>query len=122
MGSDNYSTPRWIMKMFEDWFDPCPLNPMPEVDGLTIDWASKTYVNPPYSNPLPWIEKAIKENKKGHTIALLLKLDCTTNYYKLLVSNGAHIIHICERVKFNGRSPPFCNMLCILEGKEQLGK
>jgi len=58
--SDNYKTPDYLLKVFAGWFDPCPLNPNPKVNGLDLKWKNKTYVNPPYSNPLPWIEKAIQ--------------------------------------------------------------
>lgn len=117
--SDSYSTPKWLMALFEDWFDPCPLNLNPEIDGLNIDWKHKTYVNPPYSKPLDWVEKAIEEQKKGKTIALLLKLDCSTKWYRKLVDADAHIIFINERVKFNGQAPPFPNMIAILEATTQ---
>jgi hypothetical protein len=114
--SDNYSTPKWLMLLFEDWFDPCPLNTNPTVNGLQIDWKEKNYVNPPYSSPLEWVLKAIEEQKKGNTTALLLKLDCSTKWYRELVNANAHIIFINERVKFNGKAPPFPNMIAILEG------
>ena len=29
--SDNRATPEWIMDLFKDWFDPCPLNPNPTI-------------------------------------------------------------------------------------------
>lgn len=114
--SDNYATPTWIMEMFKDWYDPCPLNANPNIDGLLISWKDKTYVNPPYSSPLFWVLKAIEENEEGKTIALLLKLDCSTRWYRELMSAGAHIMFIGERVKFNGKAPPFCNALFILKG------
>ena len=113
--SDNYKTPQWIMDMFEDWFDPCPLNPNPTIDGLNIEWKDKTYVNPPYSNPLPWVLKAIDENKQGKKIALLLKLDCSTKWFMALQNANAHFLFINERVKFNGNVPPWCNVLVLLE-------
>lgn len=116
--SDNYNTPSWIMTMFKDWFDPCPFNPNWEIDGLAIPWHTKTYVNPPYSDPLPWVRKAILENQQGKTIALLIKLDCTTTYWRELASAGGHFMHVMERVKFNGKSPPFCNVIVLLEGTQ----
>jgi len=119
MSNDNYATPNWIKSLFNDYLDPCPLNPTPEIDGLSIEWKDKTYVNPPYSNPLPWVLKAIEENKKGKTIVLLLKLDCSTRWYKELMNADAHILFINERVKFNGKAPPFCNMVAVLS-KENL--
>lgn len=116
--NDQYATPDWIKNIFSEWYDPCPLNPTPIQDGLKFDWTNNSFVNPPYSDPLPWVEKAIEENKKGIKVVMLLKFDCTTKWYKLLVSHGAHFMHITERVKFNGKTPPFCNMLVILEGKK----
>ena len=89
MSSDDYNTPNWIKVMFEDWFDPCKLSNgnLREFDGLG-DWKDKTFVNPPYSDPLPWVLKAVEENKKGKTIALLLKLDCSTKWFKTLIEGG----------------------------------
>lgn len=114
--SDNYATPFWIRLLFENWFDPCPLNDDPEEDGLRRDWPDKTYVNPPYSNPLPWVEKSIEENKKGKSIVLLLlKFDCTTEWYARLKSANAHVLLPTERVKFNGETPPWSSALFILE-------
>ena len=113
--SDSYATPSWLMELFADWYDPCPLNYSPEVDGLNLEWKDRTYVNPPYSNPLPWVKKAIEQNKQGKKIALLLKLDCSTQWFRLLQEANAHILFINERIKFNNRSPPFCNALFILE-------
>ena len=115
MVNDNYKTPEWLMFLFKDFYDPCPLNPNPEIDGLKIEWKGKTYVNPPYSNPLPWVEKAIEENKKGKYIILLLKLDCSTKWFRLLIEAGAHILFVNERIKFNGKAAPFPNTLFILK-------
>lgn len=112
---DNYKTPKWIFDLFEGYFDPCPLDPSPLVDGLDLEWGAKNFVNPPYSNPLIWVKKAIKENKKGKKIILLLKLDCSTQWFRLLMNANAHILFINERVKFNGHAPPFCNALFILD-------
>jgi len=120
--SDNYKTPKWLMDLFSNWYDPCPLNNNPQIDGLRVNWINKTYVNPPYSNPLKWVEKAIEEHKKGKTIALLLKLDCSTRWFRALVDNGAHIMFINERVKFNDKAPPFPNALFILSQNKPFAK
>ena len=115
--SDICETPRWLMNMFEDFFDPCPINP--NFDGLLIDWQDKTFVNPPYSKPLQWVEKAIIEHKKGKYIVLLLRMDCSVRYFRLLMEAGARILFINCRVKFHSKIgsglPPFSNALFILE-------
>ncbi len=91
---DNYATDPRIMQLFEDWFDPCPLNTniLRDFDGLGSDWEDRSFVNPPYSKPLKWIKKAIYENKKGKTIVLLLKMDSSTEWFKLLKEAGALFI------------------------------
>ena len=123
--SDNRATPKWLKDVFEDWFDPCPLNTNPEIDGLKLEWGNKTFVNPPYSNPTPWIFKAIEESKKGKIIALLIRCDMTTKYGKALIENNAHIFFCGERLHFvtpEGKSyaSPFPSILVIINGlKEQ---
>ena len=115
---DNYATPKWLKEVFEDWFDPCSLSTgdLRQFDGLGSGWKDKTYVNPPYSNPLPWIEKAIEENKKGKTIALLLKVDTSTKWYAKLIEARAHIFWINGRLRFANNSPAnFPSMLVILQ-------
>lgn len=116
MTQDNYATPEWILKIFECWFDPCPLNDNPQIDGLIIEWQNKTYVNPPYSNPLKWVEKAIEENKKGKMIALLLRVDTSTKWFAKLVEAKANILWFSGRLKFANNTPAnFPSMLVILK-------
>ena len=117
--NDNHKTPSWILKIFEDWFDPCPLNPEPDFDGLEVDWKEKTFVNPPYSNPMPWVEKAIKENQESYcTVIMLLKMDSSTKWFAKLVEAKAEFLWFSRRLKFNdGKgSPDFASMLVILKG------
>lgn len=113
--SDQFPTDAWLYAVFDNWFDPCPLNSNPEIDGLTVDWADKTYCNPPYSDPLPWVLKGIEEHKKGKTIVFLLKFDSTTKVYRALLDAGAHIIHIGERLHHGHQyASPFPSMLAVL--------
>lgn len=121
-GNDQYATPSWIKEgLFAGWFDPCPLNvkwwaeEKQLSDGLAKEWQNKTFVNPPYSKPAPWIDKAIAENKKGKTIALLVKHDSSTIWWAKLHEAGAHFLPIMGRLHFNGSSPaPFPSILVIL--------
>jgi len=119
LSSDTYPTDAWLMEIFEDWFDPCPLNPDWTVDGLELDWPHKTFVNPPYSKPGPWVEKAIRENAKGATIALLLKHDVSTKYYALLHAAGANILLVNQRLQFGtGKGAAFPSYLAILHNPD----
>ncbi len=94
---DSYGTPDWLMNVFSDWFDPCPIGGK---EGLEKDWKDKTYVNPPYSNPLPWVEKAIKESNDGKTIVMLLKVDTSTRWFAKIVEAKARIFWLNGRIKF----------------------
>ncbi len=118
--NDNYKTDDWIMELFGDWFDPCPLNPTPETDGLLIDWKNKTFVNPPYSTPLKWVRKAIEENNKGKTIVMLLRVDTSTTWFAELNQAKAKILWINGRLKHHtGKPANFPSMLVIF--KKRLG-
>jgi len=116
--NDVYATPSWIKDgLFKGWFDPCPLaiGGVFKVDGLSQPWKDKTFVNPPYSKPLPWIEKAIAENKKGKTIALLVKHDSSTEWYRKLHEAGAEFLMVQGRLHFNGgEAAPFPSVIAIL--------
>jgi len=65
-------------------FDPCPY-PLPEgFDGLTCNWGSSSYVNPPFGSimhegkkkgPTAWVRKSIIEHQKGKTVVLVYPVD-----------------------------------------------
>lgn len=55
-------------------FDACPY-PRPEgFDGLTAEWGSSTYVNPPFSGPTAWVRKAIAESEKGKQVVFVFPI------------------------------------------------
>lgn len=125
--SDKYATDNWIRAMFPDgiWLDPCPIDWQPDThpDGLEIDWQHLCYihnlagvfVNPPYSNPLAWVQKAIQEWSNGCTVVMLLKHDSSTQWYRLLHEAGANFLMINRRLKHGtGRSAAFPSLLAVL--------
>jgi phage N-6-adenine-methyltransferase len=125
-GNDEYATPEWIREgLFSRWYDPCPLsNGLVDRDGLNSSWsADRVFLNPPYSNPLPWVEKAIVESRKGKTIVLLVKHDTSTIWWAKLHEAGAHFLPIIGRLQFavaHGRrrgrkaAAPFPSVLAVL--------
>lgn len=119
---DSYRSDKWILKMFRGWFDPCPYNEdwnLSFEDALDINWPDQTYINPPYSNVKPFVEKAIMENKMfNKTIAMLLKHDSSTNWYKLIHESGAHILLVNERLRHQtGKPAAFPSLIAIWEGR-----
>ena len=78
---DDYYTPQWIFQALNIKFDldvAAPLGGVPwlptenhysiEDNGLVQNWYGKVWMNPPYSETTPWVNKFI-EHKNG--IALL---------------------------------------------------
>lgn len=115
MFGDSYATPKWLMDMFKEYYDPCPLNVKPKFDGLSIEWKKYTYVNPPYSKPLDWVNKAIQEMQKGKFIVMLLRSDTSTKYFAKCMQYG-EVLFFGRRIKFNGKTPYFASMLVIFNG------
>ena len=121
--TDSYESEPWILEMFKGWHDPCPYNDNPDVDGLSIEWGNRVFVNPPYSNPLPWVEKAIEESKKGSFIVMLLRVDTSTKWFAKIIESKAKILWINGRLRYRKKSykvfkntpVPWASMLVIFE-------
>jgi hypothetical protein len=65
-------------------FDPCPFPVPPGFDGLTCEWGSSNYVNPPFGSiihqgkkkgPTAWVRKAIAERRAGKRVVLVYPVD-----------------------------------------------
>lgn len=116
--NDNYNTDDQIMQLFYDWFDPCPYDPEWQIDGLNRDWKDKTFVNPPYSKPLDWVTKAIEEANKGKRIVMLLRMDTSTKWFKMLQESGAMFLWVNGRLKHKtGKPANFPSMLVIMKSR-----
>lgn len=92
--NDKSPSPKWILDIFHNYFDPCPINP--KFDGLSISWKKLNYVNPPFNKKVPWIDKAIQEQKKGNTTVMLLPHDTRAVWY------ADKILPNCEILMFRG--------------------
>ena len=121
--SDDYPSDEWILEMFKGWFDPCPLGAKEIGNGLEVDWWNKrhVYVNPPYSEPHLWVEKALMElfkaNMEGkpYTCVMLLKHDSSTRWFRSLHEAGAHLMLISERLSFQTGSPAaFPSLMAVI--------
>ena len=100
---DEWKTPQHLMAYFREWDDPC----LPgKTDGLEREWQDPTYCNPPYSNPRPWVEKAIATAAKGRRVVMLLKHDSSTEWWRLLHEAGAMFCPIIGRLKFSESTTP----------------
>lgn len=140
--TDVWATPAGLFTRIEKEFGPFDLDPAAdatnakaprfiteEENAILTPWeewgCGRIYINPPYSNIAPWVEKAVKAAKAGGLVVMLLPAnrseqpwfhrhvwDEATNDWR----PGVEVRFIRGRVKFgDGESPaaPFPSMLVI---------
>lgn len=78
-------------------FDPCPYPVPDDFDGLTCEWGSSNYVNPPFGSiyhegkkkgATAWVRKAIEEHQKGKKVVLVYPVD---KWVLMLLEAGAKV-------------------------------
>lgn len=77
-------------------------------NGLSKDWGEEhrfVFLNPPYDDIIPWVEKAIEQIKKHKqiTIQMVLPNDNSTFWYRLAAINATEIINLIHDGKHSGR-------------------
>jgi len=118
---DNYSTPTDLYEKLNDefrfTFDPCPLNPTPEIDGLSLEWGDRNFVNPPYSQISKWCEKAYQESQKGKTVVMLIPSRTDTRYWHNFIMKAQEIRFLKGRLKFGDskHNAPFPSAVVIFK-------
>jgi len=68
--SDFWLTPEHCYP--KDCFDPCPVNPT--FDGLSISWHGEVFCNPPYSQIIFWVKKALQEKENPNVVSITMLL------------------------------------------------
>ncbi len=78
----------------------------PEVSWNHVDgkWA---WLNPPYANITPWVEKAAKQSMKGAHIAMLLPASVGANWWSEWVEPFAYQSYLNGRLTFVGETTPY---------------
>lgn len=109
----------WIWQEFAVDFDPCPC-PRPDGwDGLAPEaaWGRRNFVNPPYSNIRPWLEKALQQLKEHERASVfLIPVRSNSKYWRELVYPNATGIHFFpEKVAFRGFKKGLPIPLCLLQ-------
>lgn len=119
--SDDWPTPDELIESLDGEFhfddDPCPIAGELLHDGLSRKWGSVVYMNPPYSDPEPWVRKAYEESLTGSTVVGLLRGDTSTNWFHKWVLPYAELRFIRGRVCFNGKPAPFSSIIAIWKPK-----
>jgi hypothetical protein len=130
MSSDDYRSDLWILDLFgedQGYFDPCPFKGLDiGENGLAEDWLKwrRIYVNPPYSEPHKWVDKALESLFEANmrdqeiTIVMLLKHDSSTRWFRKLHEAGSHFLLISERLSYQtGKTANFPSVLAIISNK-----
>ena len=120
--SPHWATPRYLYSELDEEFhfndDPCPLHCM--VNGLSREWGTVTYCNPPYGRLVGlWIKKGYEEFLKGKTIVMLLPSRTDTKWWHDYCMKATEIRFIKGRLYFNdgyGRAP-FPSVIVIFKGE-----
>lgn len=72
-----------------------------EQDGLKQDWAPyRCFMNPPFGNMGPWLQKAWDESQKGATVVCLIKVDTSTKWWHDWAVKASEIRFWRKRIKF----------------------
>ena len=112
--TDNHVTPPEFYAMLDAEFqfddDPCPISGN---GGLSRKWGKRVFMNPPYSNPTPWVEKAYKESLDGSLVIGLLRGDTSTMWFHNWVLPYATLRFVKGRLKFTGKPAPFASIIAI---------
>jgi phage N-6-adenine-methyltransferase len=132
LANDLWETPQYIF----DWLDKefnfildaacndsnckCPVGLCVDCgdNALELNWddAKRVWLNPPYSDPSPWVKKAYEESQKGCMVVCLLPADISTKWFHEWVIGKAEIRFVQGRISFNGNkkgAPKFGSMIAI---------
>lgn len=69
-------------------------------DSLVQPWGARNWCNPPYSNIMPWVEKAIAETARGNTTVMLIPADTSVAWFKKAFDNCYSCEFINGRISF----------------------
>lgn len=96
-------------------------------DCLRQDWGEGNgfvWCNPPYSNPLPFVEKC---QQYGYAV-MLLNQDTSTKWAKIVFEKASKVILLSDRVRFInpvtlevGKSNPKCQMIVVFDKRSNSG-
>lgn len=92
-------------------------------DGLKKSWGgAMVWCNPPYSEIIEWVKKAVDEQKNGTTTVMLAHARTDTKWFHEYVwqKPNVSIQFVRGRLKFGGSksNAPFPSMLIIFEKME----
>lgn len=103
-----------LNREFKFNFDPCPL--FAQFDGLTVEWGTSNFVNPPYGRSLcTWLQKGYQESQAGKKVVFLLPARTDTRWFHEFCLKASEIRFIKGRLKFGSAkyNAPFPSMVVV---------
>lgn len=114
---DTWQTPDWLIELIEEFvtidLDPCagPNTNIgetnywwPAYDGFEEEWFGTVFVNPPFSDKVDWIVRAIQQYKEGRVERVIILTPDSTDvqswWHDLLAEHCDHVWFADGRVKF----------------------
>lgn len=70
-------------------------------DGLSLDWTGKVFLNPPYSEPSPWLARAALHARQGGEVLAIVNAACGTSYWMRHVWPHCRVCFLAPRPKFS---------------------
>lgn len=92
----------------------CDIGFTEENNSLSFSWAERVWemctqgnpryvwCNPPYSNPMPWVRKALESQRDGLGVVMLLNQDTSVGWYAEALKGVSDIRHIIGDKKPGG--------------------
>jgi len=116
--SDHWPTPNDLYHQLNDEFnfdfDPCPL--CSDVDFLSLPWGYMNFVNPPYSNIISFVSKAIHEYSLGKRSVFLVPARTDTAWFHTFLPFCSEVRFIKGRLKFGDSKScaPFPSIIMVM--------
>ena len=107
-GKDEWLTPPWLIQQLGNFdLDPCaPINPPWSTaarhysvidDGLTAPWSGRVWMNPPYSDIAPWMQRLVQY---GDGLALIFARTETRAFFTCVWDTADAVLFLRGRLKF----------------------
>jgi len=69
-------------------------------NSLNQQWFYSNWCNPPYSNIMPWVNKAIEQHNLGRTTVMLVPADTSVKWFKKAYESCNEVRFISGRIAF----------------------
>ena len=69
-------------------------------NALEQEWFYSNWLNPPYSDITPWMDKAIEQHSKGKTVVMLVPADTSVQWFKKAFDSCTECRFISGRISF----------------------